>query len=542
VPATTIGALLAERARQHPDHPALVLPDVRLTCRDLDLAATGVARSLLALGLQAGDRVCVWLPNGPEWVGVELGAARIGVVVAPLNLRFKEADAAYVLGQLDPHLIVAATRVGPADHLDILSRIVPGLAALRHVVTVGEGSLPGSTTYAEFLAVGAARPEADVAAAAAQVGTDDVVHIQFTSGTTSRPKGAMLTHAAVLRNAAETTAAMAIGTDDPLFSAAPLYHVGAFIGGLLVGLHSGNPYVTMPRFEPAAAVELLVRERCTIFRGPQTILADVADRAEAVGADLGRLRGGICGSSTLSARLDLSRRLGLSDMVTIYGISEGATAVTMTRTTDPFPQRLEHVGRPLPGVDVRITDPSSGTVLPAGQIGEVCFRGWNVMVGYFRQPEETAKAFDADGFFHAGDLGWLDDDGALHFAGRLKDVIRVGGENVSAAEVEDWLDRHPQIHMAAVVSAPDERLGEHCVAFVRPVEGASLDPAALVDYCRDAMASFKVPRAVHVVTGFPLTGSGKVMKATLRDWLRAVPPGADPRPAELRPTPGGTAR
>lgn len=523
--------MLKEAANRHPDRKALVLPDAAYTYGDLLDQSEHVANALLHLGVRRNDRICVWLPNSIEWVATALGAARIGVIVAPLNLRFKEADAAYVIRQLDPTLLIFANRIARTDYVDILEKILPeirelpadrlrtaSVPSLRHVVSLEECGLPGVISYRGLLRDGMDSPALDLPGIEASVEADDVIHIQYTSGTTSRPKGAMLTHASLVRNAAETSIAMGIGADDPIFSAAPLFHCGAFVGGLLMGMFTGNAFVTMGHFDAGESVRLIAAEECTVFRGPQTILAGIADYAARSEVDISSLRGGICGSSTLSARLDLSERLNLRDMVTIYGISEGSTAVTMTTVTDPFPARLESVGRPLPGMEVRIADIKTGESVSRGSQGEICFRGWGLMKGYFAEPAETAKVVDADGWFHSGDLGRMDEDGTLFYAGRLKDVIRVGGENVSAAEVENWLDLHPSILMAQVVAAPDERLGEVCVAFVRLVDGQVSTPNEIIDYCRGAMASFKTPREVYVVDSFPLTGSGKVMKPALRAW------------------------
>jgi fatty-acyl-CoA synthase len=327
-------------------------------------------------------------------------------------------------------------------------------------------------------------------------------------------------HVTLLRDSYEICQAMRIAEPDVLFSALPLYHIAGYASAFLSSFQNGGTFVTADHFDPGKSLELIERERCTIIRGVETMFIMMMAHPDLDRHDLSSLRGGVCGSNAPDVLDAVYSRMGVHELTSVFGLSETASASTMTRVDDPLKTRIETQGRPLPGIEARIADPETGEPLPPGAQGEILVRGWNLMKGYYNKPKETAETIDAEGWLHTGDLGMQDAEGNLRFIDRIKDVIRVGGENVSAAEVESFLYRHPKVELVQVVAGPDLRLGQVCVAYVKARPGTACSAEEIIEFCRGKIASFKVPRHVFFVDEFPLTGSGKVQKFLLRDRAR----------------------
>jgi len=520
----TLNDALTDASDQWPNAEAVVFDDARLTYADLARLADDTARSLLALGVQRGDHVAVCLGNGVDWVRLFYGIAAIGAVVVPINTRFKAGEIRYALGQSDARVLFVADRFLGIDFIAMLREICPSIDAtpphaelpkLEHIVTVGDTVPAAAISFDEFLA-DAATTDA-LAAAKSAVSTEDVALIQYTSGTTSFPKGAMLRHRNMLHNAAWMAARTGIRAGDRYFVGRPFFHVGGTTMGLLVALSGGACLITTPKFDPAEALRILSEERCTLTSGNDTMFQMLMGHPD-FDKRTYHLRTGIAAVSP-SVMRDLSERFGAHHMVVAYGLSEASPNIAMSDCNDPLEDRINGLARIHDGLDVRIVD-DEGQDLPAGQNGEILTRGWTVMKGYYNMPDATAETIDADGWLHTGDLGRLSDDNRLVFIGRKKEIIRVGGENLAPAEVEECINQHPAVSQAQVIGVPDARLVEVPAAYVVPNDGAALSDEDVIAWCRERIANFKVPRYVKIVDGFErygLTGSNKVRKASLVD-------------------------
>lgn len=521
------GAALAGVAAQTPDAEAVVAAAKRLTYRELNERARRAAAGLRGLGVRRGDHVALCLENSTDWVTLFYGCALIGAVVVPVNTRFKEAELRYCLGQSDAKALVIADRLLKIDFIAMLRAICPAVDAhlpcsslpeLRHVIVRGkdvpEAAMPLALLQEELSPAAAA----DLEGAMTKVQPSDVALIQYTSGTTAAPKGVMLTHDSMLRNAASVAACMGIRPEDRYFSPRPFYHVAGTTLAILASLAAGACLVIQPVFDVDDALALMASERCTLISGNDTIFLMILNHPRRAAYAL-RLRGGWAAAG-IEVMQQAHDRLGLKDLVYAYGLSEASPNVIMTRHDEPLADRLAGITRTHDGLDLRIVDLESGQVCPPDVPGEIQVRGWSVMKGYYNKPEETAKALLPDGWLRTGDIGALDARGRLRFIGRAKDIFRVGGENVAPADVEEVLHAHPGVKQAQVIGVPDRRLGEVAAAYVIANEGARLEPQELIEWCRARCANFKVPRYVRVIDtfeGIGMTGSSKVQKSKLRE-------------------------
>jgi fatty-acyl-CoA synthase len=527
----TFGAALKRAAVEWPDQEAFVCDGIRLVYRDLYDGARRTAAALLARGVRKGDHVALCTGNSAAWLTMFYANALIGAVTVPVNTRFKPAELKYCLAQSDSVLLVTADRfLDKIDFVAMLREIEPALDTalpgtalprLRSVVVLGADVPAGALGYGAFqgqVATGCAtvdRPAVERAAAA--VAPDDAVLIQYTSGTTSFPKGAMLSHANMLRDAAAVAARIGVRPGDRYFSARPFFHVAGTTLSILVALSAGACLLTTPTFDAGESLRIMARERCTLVSGNDTMFLMMMshpafDRGKLV------LRGG-WGAAGPEVMQQIMTVMGARELCFAYGLSEASPNVVMSAHDEPAAQRASGRALPHDGTALRIVD-ADGHDLPADQPGEILVRGWNVMKGYYNMPEQTAKAIDPDGWLHTGDLGALDPDGRLRFIGRVKDMFRVGGENVAPAEVEEVLHAHPEVAHAQVIGVPDPRLGEVAAAYVRLKDGADAEPDALIAWCRARCANFKVPRYLKIVDSFEtigMTGSAKVQKTKLRE-------------------------
>jgi fatty-acyl-CoA synthase len=519
----TVQDALARAAALAPGVEAIVAPDGRMTFTGLEATVARVRAALAAEGVRKGDHVGICLGNGCRFVTLFLALGSLGAVSVPVNTRLRAEEIAYALRQSRVTRLFTADRLLSADFIGLLRRIAPeldtrlpdpALPDLRAVVVDGTDVPAGCRSWADFLAGAGADP-------GPAAGPEDTLLIQYTSGTTAFPKGVMLRHAGMLANACVSGQRMGLRTGDRFHSARPFFHVAGTTLSILTCLQNLTTLVTMQRFEPAEALRLLEAERCTHFSGNDTMALMLLNHPDRDSRRL-YLRGAwVAGAETALRRV--ADELGASEVVSGYGLSEASPNVAQSAWWEPLDIRVGGRMRPQPGLEVIVTDPATGAALPQGQVGEIRVRGWSVMQGYYDMPEQTAEALMPDGWLLTGDLGRLDADGRLEFVGRLKNIVRVGGENVSPEEVENILHRHPAVKQAQIVGVPDARLVEVCAAFVILNEGARADPAELLDWSRDAMAGFKVPRHLWIVDSFDdigMTASAKVQKAKLAAHAR----------------------
>jgi fatty-acyl-CoA synthase len=478
-PAQTLGEVLERQARERGDAEALVTANGRFTYEDLLDRAKSVAGGLQSLGIRRGDHVGILMGNDEKWLSLFYGAALIGAVTVPVNTRFKAAEIEFCVKQAECKALFYVPRFLNID-FDSMVRSFPN-AHCSPPSGRFTPSFPGES-----------------------VGPQEILLIQFTSGTTAYPKGAMLTHDNMLRDAWAAGMRVGIRADDRYFNCRPFFHVAGSTLSALMSLVAGACLVTLPTFEAGAALEMMERERCTLVSGNDTLFQMLMGHADFSRRKLS-LRGGwaAAGPQTMRAIID---RMGAKAICAAYGLSEASPNVVMSDWRDPEALRVQGLAKPHEGVELRIVQ------------GEIQVRGWNVMRGYINNPEANAKVFTDDGWLRTGDLGELTADGRLRMAGRLKDVFRVGGENVAPAEVEEVLLAHPAVETAQVVGVPDARLGEVPCAYVT-LKGTATEKE-LLDWCKSRCANFRVPRYLKIVDGFEsigMTASGKVQKARLRE-------------------------
>jgi fatty-acyl-CoA synthase len=478
-PAQTLGQVLENRG----DAEALVTLNGRFSYKELFEKAKQAAAAMQALGIRRGDHVGILMGNDEHWLSLFYGAALIGAVTVPVNTRFKTAEIDFCLKQAECKALFYVERFLSIDFGAMVRQ-----TGFRNAFEISRGLAEGRFTPVE-------------------VSPTDILLIQFTSGTTAYPKGAMLTHDNMLRDAWAAGTRVGIRPEDRYFNCRPFFHVAGSTLSALMALVSGACLVTLPTFEAGAALEMMERERCTLVSGNDTLFQMLMGHADFPKRKL-CLRGGwaAAGPQTMRAIID---RLGAKAICAAYGLSEASPNVVMSDWRDPEELRVQGLALPLPGVQVRISSE-----------GEIQVRGWNVMRGYYNNPEANAKAFTADGWLHTGDLGELTADGRLRMSGRLKDVFRVGGENVAPAEVEEVLLAHPAVETAQVIGVPDQRLGEVGCAYVTLKAHASVSESELLDWCKTRCANFRVPRYMRIVQDFEaigMTASGKVQKTKLRE-------------------------
>lgn len=518
----TLAEVLATTADAHAQDEALVISGKRLTYAELRDNVRELAQGLRALGISRGDHVAVCMGNSLEWVIFFYAAASIGAVTVPVNTRFKAEEMLYCLKQADVKLLFVTDRFLKIDFIEMLRAICPaidhqlpdaGVPLLHTVVVLGRNVPAGAIGFADLLAKGATHEEPwppDVHA-------DNVLLMQFTSGTTSHPKGVMLSHDNMLHNAACVAARFNLKAKDRYYSARPFYHVAGTTLSLLAALSTGACLLSSPAFEPEEALATMWSEECTHTSGNDTMFLMMLNHPNFDKYPL-QLRGGWASAGPEVSR-KVVERMGMKGLCQAYGLSEASPNVSMSRYDDDLEKRIDGWAHVLDDVEVRLVDPETGAVMPPGTPGEIQVRGWSVMQGYYKMPEQTAKAIAPDGWLHTGDLGIMDVDGRLKFLTRSKDMFRVGGENVAPAEVEDVLHKHPQIKQAQVIGVPDPRLVEVPAAYVILKEGETATPEAIIAWSRERLANFRVPRYVQIVDSFEkigMTGSSKIQKNKLR--------------------------
>lgn len=505
----TTPAALDRIAHKLPDHDALISADRRLTYAQLRAEVRHAAAALIALGVAPGDRVALWSPNTWHWVVACLATHYAGGTLVPLNTRYTATEATDILARSNATVLIAMGRFLKADRLAELDRAA--LPALRHVVRVPIEADDG--TWAEFVAAGAAVPDAHVDARAAGVGPDDVSDILFTSGTTGRSKGVLCAHRQSLAGSAAWAACGKISAADRYLAINPFFHNFGYKAGILACLQTGATLIPQLTFDPVATLQAIQDHRITVLPGPPTIYQTLLDHPRRADFDLSSLRFAVTGAATVPVVLieRMQSELDIDIVLTAYGLTEANGFGTMCRPDDDAVTVATTCGRPIADFEVRIDDTDSGT-------GEVLLRGPNVMLGYLDDPDATAAAIDAHGWLHTGDIGQLDAAGNLRITDRLKDMYICGGFNVYPAEVEQVLARLDGVADAAVIGVPDERLGEVGKAFVVRRPGSALDEAQVIAYAREHLANFKAPRSVAFVDTLPRNPGGKVVKPQLREW------------------------
>ncbi len=512
----TIGANLERVVAQVPDVEALVSrhQGIRYTYSQLNDAVDVVARGLLDAGLEPGDRVGIWSPNNAEWLLVQYATAKIGAILVNINPAYRTSELEFVLNQSSCRMLIAAASFKTSDYQAMVAEVRPKLGALQRTIFLGAPEWDDLLTAGEGVAMDRLVQRAGL------LDFDDPINIQYTSGTTGFPKGATLSHHNILNNGFFIGEYCGYGDGDRVCIPVPFYHCfGMVLGNLACTTHGVTIVLPEAAFEPLSVLETVQAEHCTSLYGVPTMFIAELGHPEFHRFDLSSLRTGIMAGSPCPVEVmkQVISAMHMTEVTIAYGMTETSPVSTQTAADDTVDKRVGTVGRVHPHVEVKVVDPATGRTVERGTAGELCTRGYSVMVGYWNEPERTAEAIDPSRWMHTGDLATMDHDGYLNIVGRIKDMIIRGGENVYPREVEEFLYSHPDVSDVQVIGVPDARYGEEIMAWVKPRAGAALTEEAVKEFCRGRIAHFKIPRYVKFADEFPMTVTGKVQKFKMRD-------------------------
>ncbi len=533
----TIGEALCNAARQWGDRDALVSvhQNIRLTWSELLDQADRLASNFIELGLEPGDRIGIWSPNCAEWVLTQFAAARAGLILVTINPAYRLREAEYTFNKVGVRALVAAEQYKSSDYLGMVETLAPELGSskpghlksaklpsLEMAIQLGDAPRAGWIRFDEL----AARPASgeELARRAQALNARDAINIQFTSGTTGMPKGATLSHHNILNNGFFVGAAQDFTADDRLCIPVPLYHCFGMVMGVLACLTHGAAMVfPSDAFEPRAVLKAIEQERCTALYGVPTMFIAELAALDDESFDLSSLRTGIMAGAVCPEPVmrEVIERMHMTDVTIGYGMTETSPISFQTSPDDPLEKRVETVGRVQPHLECKLVD-EQGNIVPVGTPGELCTRGYSVMLGYWDDLQKTADAIDADGYMHSGDLATFDEQGYGEIVGRIKDMIIRGGENIYPKEIEEYLLGHPKIEDVAVVGLPDEKYGEEVCAWIRLDANEQMTEDELREFCRDQIAHYKIPRYIRFVEAFPMTVTGKVQKFLIREQMVAA--------------------
>ena len=534
----TVGDVLMRAATAAPDSLALIVADPprRLTYRELLAEVERLARGLIELGLRPGQRIGIWAPNRIEWVLTMFAAARAGLILVNINPAYRTHELEFALKLVGCRALVFAPSFKSSDYAAMLNSLLPELRTatpgqlasaafpdLRLLIALGPDAVPGCVSFEAALAASEQLASGLTRTLAALLDPDQPFNIQFTSGTTGTPKGATLTHFNILNNGYFVGEALRLTAADRLCIPVPMYHCFGMVLGVLAAVtHGAASVFPAEAFEPLAVLECVARERCTVLHGVPTMFIAELEHPRFAEFDLSSLRTGIMAGAPcpIAVMRRVTTDMHLPELTIAYGMTETSPVSFQSATDDPIERRVTTVGRIHPHVQVKVIG-ADGHVVPRGTAGELLTRGYNVMRGYWNDPERTREAIDSAGWMHTGDLGVIDADGYCNIVGRVKDLIIRGGENISPREIEEFLYRHPAVLDVAVVGVPDAKYGEAVCACVRLRDGARSTEHEIQEFCRASIAHYKVPRYVRFVDAFPLTVTGKVQKYLIRERLRA---------------------
>ncbi len=531
----TVGDLINQAARRFGAREALVYEGRRWSFDEYRAEIDRVARALINLGVQPGDKVSIWMPNRAEWLFLLGAVAKIGAVLVPVNTRFRTADMEYLVNHSDSAVLVLMSRSGPIDYLAMLREVAPevddgnpadlrpaAFPALRNIVMFGADLPPGVIGWDALLAGAGETSPAELSRREAAVSPDDTFLLMYTSGTTGFPKGVMHGHNPI-RTITDAANRMAMSSRDVILMYLPLFHCFGLYEGPLMSWVTGARMVLTTLFDAGETLALLESERATVLNGFDSHFFDLTNHPDIDRIDRSSLRTVLLAVGMASSEpVARATQRKLCPSLSAWGMTEVGVGATRTFLDAPTDDRCIESGHPLPGYEFKVIDPDTGATLPPSTMGELCVRGYAIMQGYYKRPEATAEAIDGAGWFHTGDVATLRDDGSVRFLGRYKDLLKVGGENVDPTEVEAFLLTHPAVNKAQVVGVPDARLTEVACACIVVEPGQSITDADLDGFCRGKMASFKIPRHLVIVDDYPMTSSGKVQKYLLRQQAAAA--------------------
>jgi fatty-acyl-CoA synthase len=513
----TIGANFERTVADHPDGEALVdmASNRTWTYSELNAEIDVIARGLMALGVERGERVGIWAPNCPEWTMVQYATAKIGAILVNINPAYRTHELAYVLNQSGIRTLISATTFKSSDYLSMVDEVRAEAPHLKDVLFLG------TDDWTRLVELAPTVTEDDLRTRMAELDNNQAINIQYTSGTTGFPKGATLSHRNILNNGFFTTELINFGPEDRLCIPVPFYHCfGMVMGNLGCTSHGATMVIPAPGFDPGLTLDAIEKQRCTAVYGVPTMFIAMLADPDLAKRDLSSLRTGIMAGSVCPVEVmkRCINEMNMTEVAIAYGMTETSPVSCQTLVDDDLERRTASIGRVHPHVEIKVVDPETGDVVERGRPGEYCTRGYSVMLGYWNNEEKTREAIDDDGWLHTGDLAVMRPDGYCNIVGRIKDMVIRGGENVYPREVEEFLYTHPDVEDAQVIGVPDEKYGEEICAWVRMKPGRSpLDAEALREFADGKLAHYKIPRYVQVVDEFPMTITGKVRKVEMRE-------------------------
>ena len=530
----TVGSLLDDMARRFPDNDALVYPErnLRYSYSRLNDSCRRIAKGLLRIGIKKGDNIAIWAYNVPEWVLLQFASAKIGAVLVTINTSYKSAELEYILEQSDSTSLFMVGSFKDTDYVETLGVVVPEAAGsapgklvsaklpyLKNIVYIGGATPAGMFNFADIIKLGEGVSDAELAAIEAGLECHETINMQYTSGTTGFPKGVMLTHYNIVNNGFNIGECMKLTEKDRLCIPVPFFHCFGCVLGVMACVTHATAMVPVEIFDPLKVLQTIEKEQCTAVHGVPTMFIAELEHPEFVAFDLSTLRTGIMAGSPCPTEVmkKVISQMHASEITIAYGQTESSPVITQTRTDDPIELRVATVGRALPDVGVKIVDIETGKALPPGKQGELCTQGYLVMKGYYKMPEETARAIDSRGWLHTGDLAIMDENGYCKITGRIKQMIIRGGENIYPREIEEFLYTHPKVSDIQVYGVPDRKYGEQVMAAIILKKGVEMSEDEVRDFCRDKIANYKIPKYVKFVDGYPMTASGKIQKFKMRE-------------------------
>jgi len=530
----TLGNFLEKMVKKDPNQEFMVYPDrdLRFTYEEFDNRVNQMAKGLLEIGIKKGDHVGIWAKNVPDWLTYMFATAKIGVVLVTVNTAYKSHELAYVLEQSDMKALAIIDGFQDVDYIQTVYELIPELKThersklksdkfpfLESIIYLGQEKHRGMYNTNEILLLGKHGNEEKFQEIKASVKSDDVVNMQYTSGTTGFPKGVMLTHINILNNGYYIGERQKFTENDRLCITVPLFHCFGIVLAVMATYSHGATMVMVEVFDPLMVLAAVQKERCTALHGVPTMFIAEYSHPMFEMFDLTTLRTGIMAGSTppIESMKRVVKDMHMTEITSVYGLTEGSPGFTQTGVDDPLIKRVETVGKPLPECEVKIVDPETGETLGPNETGEICCKGYNVMKGYYKMPEKTQEVIDKDGWLHSGDLATIDEEGYYSIVGRIKDMIIRGGENIYPREIEEFLYTMPGIRDVQVIGIPDDKYGEIVGAFIILEEGVDICEEDVRDYSSTKIARYKVPKKVFFIDEFPLTASGKIQKFKLRD-------------------------
>ena len=536
---TTIGNVVDILAENFGDNIGLEYHDlgIRQDFRELRERFDAVAKGLMALGVERGDKVAIWANNVPEWVYTQFGSARMGAVLVTVNTNYRSSELEYLLQQSDATTLILVGGIRePDEYLKVLDKVCPvikdsepgklnceKLPFLKNIVYLGKEKMAGMFNWDDMLEMGRSVSDQTLLARLNSLDPDDVINMQYTSGTTGFPKGVMLTHTNLIGNAMSMAECMKLTPDDAMCIPVPFFHCFGCVIGTLCCMVSGTTMAPVVAFTPVAVLKTVEASKCNALLGVPTMFIAEFEEMDKNSYDTSSLRTGVMAGSTCPVEVmkRVIKDMGANEMTIVYGQTEASPGITQTRDQDSLELKTSTVGRALPNVEVKIIDPATGDEVPIGVQGELCSRGYHVMKGYYKMPEATAKTVDSDGWLHTGDLAIMDKNGYCKITGRIKDMIIRGGENIYPREIEEFLYSHPKVKDIQVVGVPSEKYGEEVAAFIQLKVGEKATAEEIITFCKDQISFFKIPKYVYFVDEYPTTASGKIQKYKLRELATA---------------------